>query len=990
LIRLHVLGTPRLTGDRAAERRRVLAQPRRVALLAYLALRARHGPERRDTLLAMFWPESDTNHARGALRNALHFLRGVLGPGAIRSIGSEEVHVDLDLVWCDAVEFDRLCDGGDLAGALRLYDGDLLAGFFISDAPEFEHWLDGERARLRQRAAGAARALAASAAASDEPGLAILRLRDLLILEPTDEAAVRDLMRLLASVDDRGQALRAFADLEERLDAEYGLEPTEETRALAAAIRAGGTVGTVEAGTGGPPAGVTDPRDAAPARRRAMDPVPAAAPAGALAPSPAMERESAGGGARRRRGLFAVGGLLAFALAVSALFLLRPEPPTPASASLAAVLPFAYRGADQHAYLADGLADLLAANLNGAGDLRVVDPRAFLPAVQALPRPIDLEAAARAASAHGAGLFVLGSVTEAGGQLRIAAALYGPGTRPGPAGREVVVEGAADDVLALTRRLTLALLAGRGSTALGQASAGTTESLEALKAFLDGEAALRATDMQAAIDHFRRATELDSTFALAHYRLSSAAYRQGIARIPGRSARAALRHAHRLAREDSLLVAAWGHHVDGSPAEALRLYEEALVLRPSQVEADFQLGELIFHWGSAIGIPAAEAREPFERVLAVEPANTDAAGHLARIAARDGRVDDVDSLAAAIRRIDATGSWATEVDALRAFLSTDRAWQERVVEAAARQGGEHPVLQQAAALTHDLAAVERVTVARLGADRPPMEQARTQLFLAQVQLARGRYRDAMRGIEMASALPLSRRLEYRAMMASLPFMPIPMEELLDVRDRIAAYPDLELEAAGGPVAGRGIEFPHLLWPGMHRPRRLYLLGALHARLDDTAAADAVADSLAHDDAGGPLALHYGRLTRARAAASRGLPHAGLRALGPPGSPHPRTFETLIDHARPYERWLRAELLRETGQVAEALRWYGTFPDPLGRDLAYVAPSHLRRAEIHEAAGNADQAADHYRRFIGLWSDADPELQPEVQRARARLAGLAAH
>jgi hypothetical protein len=35
---------------------------------------------------------------------------------------------------------------------MALYRGDLLDGFFMSDAPEFEHWLDGERERLRQRA----------------------------------------------------------------------------------------------------------------------------------------------------------------------------------------------------------------------------------------------------------------------------------------------------------------------------------------------------------------------------------------------------------------------------------------------------------------------------------------------------------------------------------------------------------------------------------------------------------------------------------------------------------------------------------------------------------------------------------------------------------------------------------------------------------------------------------------------------------------------
>jgi DNA-binding SARP family transcriptional activator len=239
----------------------VLAQPRRVALLAYLALRARHGPERRDTLLALFWPESDTDHARGALRNALHFLRGSLAHGAIRSIGSEEVQLDLGLVDCDAVEFDRLCDEGELDAALRLYEGDLLKGFFISGAPEFEHWLDSERDRLRQRAADAARTLAAEAEASGETGLAVVRLRHLLALAPTDELPARHLMRLLAAADDRGRALQVFANLEARLHDDYGLKPSAETRALADAIRDG-------ASTGRGVSGVADGRDAPGARGR--------------------------------------------------------------------------------------------------------------------------------------------------------------------------------------------------------------------------------------------------------------------------------------------------------------------------------------------------------------------------------------------------------------------------------------------------------------------------------------------------------------------------------------------------------------------------------------------------------------------------------------------------------------------------------------------------------------------------------------------------
>lgn len=114
----------------------------------------------------------------------------------------------------------------------------------------------------------------------------------------------------------------------------------------------------------------------------------------------------------------------------------------------------------------------------------------------------------------------------------------------------------------------------------------------------------------------------------------------------------------------------------------------------------------------------------------------------------------------------------------------------------------------------------------------------------------------------------------------------------------------------------------------------------------------------------------------------------LRAIGQPQPPPGRTYESLVTHGRPYERWLRAELLAETGRGAEALRWYGTFPDPIARDLPYLAPSHLRRARIHDAAGEAEEAAWHYRRFVELWADADPELQPEVERALARAVALA--
>jgi hypothetical protein len=56
-------------------------------------------------------------------------------------------------------------------------------------------------------------------------------------------------------------------------------------------------------------------------------------------------------------------------------------------------------------------------------------------------------------------------------------------------------------------------------------------------------------------------------------------------------------------------------------------------------------------------------------------------------------------------------------------------------------------------------------------------------------------------------------------------------------------------------------------------------------------------------------------------------------------------------------------------------------------LVYLAPSHLRQAEIYDRRGDPRQAVKHYRRFIELWSNADPELQPVVDGARKRVAEL---
>jgi len=72
---------------------------------------------------------------------------------------------------------------------------------------------------------------------------------------------------------------------------------------------------------------------------------------------------------------------------------------------------------------------------------------------------------------------------------------------------------------------------------------------------------------------------------------------------------------------------------------------------------------------------------------------------------------------------------------------------------------------------------------------------------------------------------------------------------------------------------------------------------------------------------------------------------------------------------------------------EALCWYETAQE-LGTDgVYYIAPAHLRQAQIHERLGHRDQAIYHYREFVDLWKDCDAELRPQVDEARARVVAL---
>ncbi|HEY7635321.1 MAG TPA: bacterial transcriptional activator domain-containing protein [Gemmatimonadales bacterium] len=238
MIQLRVLGRLDLADAEGRELRSLLAQPKRLALLVYLALATPRQFSRRDSLMALFWPDLDEDHARGALRQAIRFLRKELVSGVVVSRGEDELGIDSAIFRCDAAEFDEACDHSNWSRALELYRGDLLAGTYIADgSTELEHWVERKRAGLRSRAAAAAWSLVAVAERAGDPVAAVPWARRAVELSPDDEAGVRRLIRILDSRGDRAGALGAYEAFRRRLAEEYGALPSPETEALLLRVR---------------------------------------------------------------------------------------------------------------------------------------------------------------------------------------------------------------------------------------------------------------------------------------------------------------------------------------------------------------------------------------------------------------------------------------------------------------------------------------------------------------------------------------------------------------------------------------------------------------------------------------------------------------------------------------------------------------------------------------------------------------------------------
>jgi DNA-binding SARP family transcriptional activator/predicted ATPase len=239
------------------------------ALLAYLAVE-REAPHTREKLVGLFWPEQDEQHARGNLSQALYQLRCALGdrPVTGNSPRAEDVvsHEPFLLVTAQELQLNSkgdietdvsqflgsvaackkhihplysLCDDclEHYQNAARLYTGDFLDGFFLPKNLAFEEWVTIQREQLHLEVMAALEQLVGAFVRQGDLDKALGYARRMVQLDELGEAGNQHVLRLLAMLDRREEAMAHYVSFHHTLAVQMGAEPGVDAKTLYQRIR---------------------------------------------------------------------------------------------------------------------------------------------------------------------------------------------------------------------------------------------------------------------------------------------------------------------------------------------------------------------------------------------------------------------------------------------------------------------------------------------------------------------------------------------------------------------------------------------------------------------------------------------------------------------------------------------------------------------------------------------------------------------------------
>ena len=202
-------------------------------LIKLLALQPRHQLHR-EQIQEMLWPELDNDSAANNLYKTIYLVRHVLEPELRSGVHSRFITMQGNQVLLqapgtlriDVDEFERLAiqasRSDDIVvyhSALAIYEGDLL----IDDL--YEDCFTERREQLRLLHQELLAKLTRIHISRNQYPEAIERLKELVVCDPSNEDAHRELMRSYAVTGARHQALRQYKLCAETLRREIDAEP---------------------------------------------------------------------------------------------------------------------------------------------------------------------------------------------------------------------------------------------------------------------------------------------------------------------------------------------------------------------------------------------------------------------------------------------------------------------------------------------------------------------------------------------------------------------------------------------------------------------------------------------------------------------------------------------------------------------------------------------------------------------------------------------
>lgn len=218
-----LFGTPKVTKD---EQEVLFPYGKVKALFYYLLINKQAS---REELAGMLWAEEDEDIAKKNLRNAIYKIKKAFDEEVIISPKKSVILLNPEMeIKTDVDEF--LSDKKDI----KDYEGELLQGFFVKNAEEFENWLDKTREHYKSiYISSLYEDIASKIANGDLKNNLIEKYARILIrIDEFDEKAYRVLMNYYKENSSYSKALELYNKLTEILDKELGITPDEETTAI--------------------------------------------------------------------------------------------------------------------------------------------------------------------------------------------------------------------------------------------------------------------------------------------------------------------------------------------------------------------------------------------------------------------------------------------------------------------------------------------------------------------------------------------------------------------------------------------------------------------------------------------------------------------------------------------------------------------------------------------------------------------------------------